>query len=269
MNTYSKPSKPLLTLLKIGGGVVEEEVALKQLLYDFSHLKGAKVLVHGGGKSASRMARDLGIEVKMVEGRRITDAAMLEIVMMVFGGRINTQIVAVLQSMKINAIGLTGADMNLIQAHKRPVEEIDYGFVGDVDEINHQQLQQLIELGTLPVIAPLTHDGKGQMLNTNADTVASMLAQALSQHYQVRLVLCFEKAGVLLDAEDDDSVMAKLTPEVYAGYKAQGIIYAGMIPKLDNAFAAVKAGVSEVCICDRKGLISLEGEFSGTKVFRK
>lgn len=260
-------SIPSLTLLKIGGGVVEDHHALQALLADFCKLSGLKILVHGGGKSATSMAAQLGVKAQMVEGRRITDVHMLKIVMMVYAGWVNKQIVAHLQALGSNAMGLTGADMDLIRAHKRPVKEIDYGFVGDVDIVNHGQLHQLLQMGILPVVAPLTHDGKAQMLNTNADTIAATVAQAMTHHYKVRLVLCFEKPGVLLDAEDETSVISELTPSIYQQYKKDGVIYAGMIPKLDNAFDALRAGVSEVCICDRDGLNSLDGKFSGTRVF--
>jgi len=256
----------MLTVLKIGGKVVDDPQALQGLLTDFSGLSGPKVLVHGGGRSATAMAARLGIEARMLAGRRITDAEMLKIVVMVFGGWVNKQIVARLQALGVNACGFTGADLNLIRARKRPPQPIDYGFVGDVESVQHEVLQQLLEQGILPVIAPLTHDGQGQLLNTNADTTASVVAAGLARHGPVRLVLCFEMPGVLRDPGDPASVIPLIRRPAYEQLKAAGIISAGMIPKLDNAFDALDAGVQEVCICDRSGLNSLEGNFSGTRV---
>ena len=250
-----------LTIIKVGGKVVEEEKSLQQLLADFSNLPGKKILVHGGGRSATAMAQKLGIESKMVNGRRITDEAMLQVVTMVYGGLVNKNIVAGLQANRCNAIGLTGADMNVIQAVKRPVVDIDYGFAGDVTGVNAVGLKNLIEQGVTPVMAPLTHDQKGSMLNTNADTIASEVAIALSQFYDTQLVFCFEKNGVLEDAENDDSVIPVLTPDNYEEYKSTGVIKDGMIPKLDNGFAALNKGVSLIRIVNSAKFIQPE---SGT-----
>ena len=200
-----------LTVIKVGGKIVEEEESLQQLLKDFSAIEGYKVLVHGGGRSATKIAAQLGIESQMVNGRRITDAEMLKVVTMVYGGLVNKNIVAKLQACGVNALGLTGADMNAIRSHKRPVKDVDYGFVGDVDEANGKMLSTLIQQGIVPVMAPLTHDGNGNLLNTNADTIAGETAKALSKFFDVTLVYCFEKKGVLRDANDDDSVIPHIT----------------------------------------------------------
>ena len=196
-----------LTIVKVGGKIVEEEASLKQLLADFSSIEGKKLLVHGGGRSATRMAERLGIATQMVEGRRITDTPMLEVVTMVYGGLVNKQIVAGLQALDVNALGLTGADMNLMRSDKRPVKEVDYGFVGDVKEVNADLLATLIHQGIVPVLAPLTHDKQGHLLNTNADTIAGEAAKALAKHFEVTLMYCFEKKRVLRDADDDDRVL--------------------------------------------------------------
>ena len=240
--------KEKLTIIKVGGKIVEEEATLQQLLADFSAIDGYKVLVHGGGRSATRLASQLGIESQMVNGRRITDAAMLQVVTMVYGGLVNKNIVAGLQAKGVNALGLTGADMDVIRSDKRPVKEVDYGFVGDVKQVNPDFLSTLIHAGVVPVMAPLTHDGQGHLLNTNADTIAGVVAKALAKHFDVKLVYCFEKKGVLRDADDDDSVIPVITPAEFQEYVAQGVIQGGMIPKLENAFAAIEAGVERVVI---------------------
>ena len=240
--------KEKLTVIKVGGGIVEEEATLNQLLSDFSAIEGYKVLVHGGGRSATKLAAQLGIESKMVNGRRITDAETLKVVTMVYGGLVNKNIVAGLQAKGVNAMGLTGADMNVIRSVKRPVMEVDYGFVGDVEKVNADLLGNLIRQGVVPVMAPLTHDGQGSMLNTNADTIAGETAKALAELFDVPLVYCFEKKGVLRDADDDDSVIPVITPELFKEYVEKGIIQGGMIPKLENSFSAIDAGVSQVVI---------------------
>ena len=240
--------KEKLTVIKVGGKIVEEENTLSQLLADFSAIEGYKVLVHGGGRSATKLASQLGIESKMVNGRRITDAETLKVVTMVYGGLVNKNIVAGLQAKGINAMGFTGADMNVIRSLKRPVKDIDYGFVGDVEKVNAELLGNLIRQGIVPVMAPLTHDGQGSMLNTNADTIAGETAKALAQLFDVTLVFCFEKKGVLLDENDDDSVIPIITPELFKEYVDKGIIQGGMIPKLENSFSAIDAGVSQVVI---------------------
>lgn len=240
--------KEKLTVIKVGGKIVEEAETLNRLLTDFSTIPGYKVLVHGGGRSATKIAAQLGIESKMVNGRRITDLETLKVVTMVYGGLVNKNIVAGLQSKGVNAVGLTGADLDVIRSVKRPVKDVDYGFVGDVKYVNSGVLANLISQGFVPVMAPLTHDGEGHMLNTNADTIAGETAKALAQVFDVTLVYCFEKKGVLRDENDDDSVIPVITPELFRQYVAEGVIQGGMIPKLENSFSAVEAGVSQVVI---------------------
>lgn len=237
-----------LTLIKVGGKIVEEPDTLQQLLRDFSSIEGHKVLVHGGGRSATKIASQLGIESLMVNGRRITDAEMLKVVTMVYGGLVNKNIVAGLQSLQVNALGLTGADMNIMRSDKRPVKDVDYGFVGDVKEVNADVLASLILQGIVPVLAPLTHDKQGHMLNTNADTIAGEAAKALAKYFDVTLMFCFEKKGVLLNEDDDESVIPEIDRASFQKYVAEGIIQGGMIPKLENAFQAIDAGVKEVII---------------------
>ena len=245
-----------LTLVKVGGKVVEEADSLKDLLQRFSKIEGRKVLIHGGGRSATAMATRLGIEAQMVDGRRITDLPMLEVVTMVYGGLVNKNIVASLQALGINAIGLTGADLNYMRAVKRPVKEIDYGFVGDVVQVNTKEINLLIEQGIVPVLAPLTHDKEGHLLNTNADTIAAEAAIAFSRHYQTELVFCFEKPGVLLDAEDDLTVINSLNYSQFKELQSTGAIHTGMIPKLDNSFSAISKGVSSIRITNVENLLS-------------
>ena len=241
--------KQKLTIVKVGGAVVEDERQLSQVLKDFSAIEGRKVLVHGGGRKATKMAERLGIETKMVEGRRITDADMLEVVTMVYGGLVNKNLVAKLQANGVNALGLTGADANAIRSHKRPLKNgVDYGFVGDVDQADGEMLGRLIEAGITPVMAPLTHDGEGHILNTNADTIASETAKALANLYDVTLIFSFEKKGVLRNPDDDDSVIATINHADFENYKADGTISGGMLPKIENALSAVDAGVSKVII---------------------
>lgn len=237
-----------LTLIKVGGKIVEEPDTLQQLLRDFSSIEGHKVLVHGGGRSATKIASQLGIESQMVNGRRITDAEMLKVVTMVYGGLVNKNIVAGLQALQVNALGLTGADMNIMRSDKRPVKDVDYGFVGDVKEVNADVLASLIQQGIVPVLAPLTHDKQGHMLNTNADTIAGEAAKALAKYFDVTLMFCFEKKGVLLNEDDDESVIPEIDRASFQKYVAEGIIQGGMIPKLGNAFQAIDAGVKEVII---------------------
>uniref|UniRef100_A0AB33JMN2 Acetylglutamate kinase n=2 Tax=unclassified Prevotella TaxID=2638335 RepID=A0AB33JMN2_9BACT len=252
--------KEKLTIVKVGGAVVEDEAQLARLLHDFSGIKGRKMLVHGGGRKATKVAASLGIESKMVDGRRLTDRDMLEVVTMVYGGLVNKNIVARLQAMGINALGLTGADLNAIRSHRRPIQDgIDFGFVGDVDQVNADGLRTLIEDGLTPVIAPLTHDGEGHMLNTNADTIAGETAKALAACYDVTLMYCFEKKGVLSNPDDDESVIPVITRQDFARYVADGIVVGGMIPKLENALAAVEAGVSSVIITQATAIDGLQG----------
>lgn len=237
-----------LILIKVGGKIVEEEETLRRLLSDFAAIEGYKVLVHGGGRSATKLAARLGIESKMVNGRRVTDAETLKVVTMVYGGLVNKNIVAGLQALGVNALGLTGADMNLMRSGKRPVAEVDYGFVGDVKEVNADLLASLIHQGIVPVLAPLTHDKQGHMLNTNADTIAGEAAKALARHFEVTLMFCFEKKGVLLDENDDESVIPEIDRRAFKEYVERGIIQGGMIPKLENAYQAIDAGVKQVII---------------------
>lgn len=238
-----------LTVVKVGGAVVEDEEQLARLLNDFAAIEGNKVLVHGGGRRATKVAASLGIESKMVNGRRITDRDMLEVVTMVYGGLVNKNVVARLQANGVNALGLTGADMDVLRSRKRPVKDgIDFGYVGDVERADGKALQTLIEAGIVPVMAPLTHDGHGNILNTNADTIAGETAKALAPFYDVTLIYSFEKKGVLANPDDDDNVIPMITPADFERYKADGTVAGGMIPKLENAFAAIDAGVGRVII---------------------
>lgn len=258
-----------LNIVKVGGAIVENEDSLSRLLNDFSLLEGYKVLVHGGGRLATTMATQLGVETHMVEGRRVTDAEMLRIVTMVYGGLINKQVVAQLQARNINAIGLTGADAGVILSHRRPPVVIkaempkipspcdapgkdyflvDYGFVGDVDRCDGEMLAALLRQGLTPVVAPLTHDGQGQLLNTNADTMAATVARSLTAHFDVTLTFCFEKKGVLLDPNDEDSVIPHIHAASFAQLRRDGTIQGGMIPKIENALEACRAGVKRVVI---------------------
>ena len=240
--------KEKLTIIKVGGKIVEESESLGNLLDRFAAIEGRKLLIHGGGRSATRMAERLGIESRMVNGRRITDEATLQVVTMVYGGLVNKNIVAQLQARGINALGLTGADCNIIKAHKRPVKDVDYGFVGDVECADGAMLARLIEQGITPVVAPLTHDGNGNMLNTNADTMAAETAKAVAAHYDVTLMYCFEFPGVMRDPEDAASVIPEIRTDDYRQLKEAGIVSGGMIPKIDNAFNALDNGVAKVII---------------------
>jgi acetylglutamate kinase len=246
----SKKAKNDLYIIKIGGNVIDNSENLYHFLKDFTALEGHKILVHGGGKVATEMSESLGIEAKMVDGRRITDIETLRIVTMVYGGLINKNIVAQLQRFGNNAIGLTGADGNFICTKKRPVKTIDYGFVGDMDEksIDAESIKRLMDAGFTPVFCAITHDGEGQLLNTNADTIASALAVTLSQLYETTLIYCFEKKGVLKDINDEDSLIQELDPERYEELKKEQVIHSGMLPKLDNAFTAIACGVKAVII---------------------
>ena len=241
--------KEKLTIVKVGGAVVEDEAQLAQLLKDFSAIPGRKALIHGGGRRATQVAASLGIESKMVGGRRITDAEMLNVVTMVYGGLVNKNLVARLQANGVNALGLTGADIDVIRSHKRPLKDgIDFGFVGDVDRADGQMLSRIIEAGITPVMAPLTHDGQGHILNTNADTIASETAKALAPFYDVTLIYSFEKKGVLSNPDDDNSVIATINRADFERYKADGTISGGMLPKIENALSAIDSGVSRVII---------------------
>ncbi len=258
-----------LFIIKIGGNVIDNEKDLSSFLTDVAAIPGKKILVHGGGKIASKIGELLGITPDYVNGRRITDAATIELVTMVYGGLLNKKIVAQLQANAINAIGLTGADGNIIPAIKRPVKEVDYGFVGDIkeNEINIALLTSLLGQGIVPVFAPLTHDGQGQMLNTNADTIASSIAVALSKQYQVRLIYCFEKKGVLENVDDEQSLVTLITKDIYKYLVDQHKLFDGILPKIDNAFAAIESGVQEVIIGDARDLLQNTGErIAGTLI---
>ena len=255
--------KEHLTIIKVGGKIVENSESLNALLKDFAAVEGKKLLVHGGGRSATQMAARLGVETKMVDGRRITDEAMLEVVTMVYGGLVNKRIVAGLQALGIDAVGLTGADMNIVLSDKRKVSAVDYGWVGDVKRVNAEAVATLIESGCCPVVAPLTHDGCGHMLNTNADTIAATTAIALAPYYDVTLVYCFEKPGVLACPDDDTSVIDTITHSDFTRLTADGTIAGGMIPKIENALDAIDQGVSRVLIT-KADAIGQEGK--GTTV---
>nr|WP_315178631.1 acetylglutamate kinase [uncultured Flavobacterium sp.] len=241
-------NKKPVTLIKIGGNIIDNPTELKQFLFDFSKIEGYKILVHGGGKSATKMAESIGLVPQMIDGRRITDAAMLDVVVMIYAGQINKNIVAQLQANSTNAMGFSGADGNLIQSDKRNHPTINYGFVGDVKKVNTQLLETLLSNGIVPVFCAITHNGKGQLLNTNADTIASELAIALSEVFDVTLNYCFEKPGVLYDAEDDSSVIENINQELYSKLKAEKAIHSGMIPKLDNCFNSLSKGVQKIKI---------------------
>jgi acetylglutamate kinase len=255
-----------LSIIKIGGNIIDDEARLLSFLDSFAAVPGKKILVHGGGMLATKVAEGLGVRQQMVDGRRITDAETLKIVTMVYAGTINKNIVAQLQARGCPAIGLTGADGNAILSHKRAHASIDYGYVGDVDVVNTSLLTSLLMLDKPIVFAPITHDGKGQLLNTNADTIAQELARGLSAGFEVTLIYSFEKSGVLLNAEDETSVIGRIDPGYYEELKGSGAIFAGMIPKLDNAFAALRNGVSKVIIGKAEELTQLLAGTSGTTI---
>lgn len=251
--------KEKITVIKVGGKIVEEEHSLSALLDRFAAIEGRKVLIHGGGRSATRIAESMGIESRMVEGRRITDEATLKVVTMVYGGLVNKNIVAKLQARDINALGLTGADCNIIRAHKRPVKDIDYGFVGDVEAADGDMLKRLIEQGIVPIIAPLTHDKKGNLLNTNADTMAAETAKVLARHYKVTLTYCFELPGVMRNPDDAGSLIKTIARDTYRQLLEDGTISGGMIPKIDNAFNAIENGVEKVIITRADAIDGIQG----------
>lgn len=256
--------KKKLLVIKVGGKVVENPEILEPFLQAFAQLEGAKILVHGGGSTATRLAERLGIEAPLVGGRRITNADMLDIAVQVYGGLVNKRVVSKLQAYGLHTVGLTGADMNVIEAIKRPVKEIDYGFAGDIVRVNAEQLIYLLNGNIFPVMAPITHDKKGQLLNTNADTIAQSVAVSLSGTFEVSLVYCFEREGVL---DGNEELIPSLNPASYDTYKAEGAIVGGMIPKLDNAFAAIAQGVSRVIICHHGALRELsQSKNPGTRI---
>ncbi len=239
-----------LKVIKLGGKILSDPIKLEKALISFSKVKGKKILIHGGGSAATSLAERMGVEVKMIEGRRITDKDMLEIVTMVYGGLLNKNIVAKLQSLHTNALGLSGADGNIIEAIKRPVKEVDYGFVGDIKRVNKQHLSTLLKAKFTPVVCALTHDGLGMMLNTNADTIASDISSSMSKDFDVELLYAFEFRGVLSDINDKDSVISKINAPKFEKMKQNGMIADGMIPKIFNAINASAAGVGRVFICD-------------------
>ena len=255
--------KTKLHVIKIGGNIIDNPEALESFLKDFASMKGLKILVHGGGKIATQMAKNLGIETQIFNGRRVTDEKSLQIVTMVYAGWINKSIVANLQSKKCNALGLTGPDGGLVKAKKRNPIPIDFGFVGDIIEINGKDLTQLLNLGYSPIFAPITSDDKGQLLNTNADTLAQSLAIGLSSDFDVDLVFCFEKLGVLKDSADENSVIPMMNQASFEALKKEGIVTEGMIPKLENAFLAISQGVKLVRLCHAKDLNNVE---KGTQI---
>lgn len=240
--------KQKITVIKVGGKIVEEKESLESLLDRFASIEGNRILIHGGGRSATRIAEALGIESRMVNGRRITDSETLKVVTMVYGGLVNKNIVAGLQARNVNALGLTGADCNVMRAHKRTSEDIDWGFVGDVDSADGAMLAKLIGEGIVPIMAPLTHDGKGNLLNTNADTIAAETAKALAPYFDVTLTYCFEHPGVMRNPDDPASLIARIDSGSYKALLDDGTISGGMIPKIDNAFNALEGGVSRVII---------------------
>ena len=255
-----------LFIIKIGGNVIDDAETSMAFLKNFASIKEKKILVHGGGKLATRLAETLGVQQQLVEGRRITDAETLKIITMVYAGAINKDIVAQLQALDCDAIGLSGADGNVIRSHKRVHATMDYGFVGDVDSVNATFLKSILAQTIAPVLCAVTHDGNGQLLNTNADTIAQETAKALAPFYDVELLYTFEKAGVLRNVEDEETVIEKITPETYSTLKESGAIFAGMIPKLDNAFAALQSGVKRVCIGKAEQLAALVNGTSGTSI---
>lgn len=251
-----------LTIVKVGGNVINNTDALESFLTDFSQIEGNKILVHGGGKRATQLASDLGIEATMINGRRVTDETTLEIVTMVYAGLLNKNITATLQKFGCNALGLSGADGNSIQAHKRIVRDVDYGFAGDVDGINATNIATFIEGGMTPVFCAITHDGKGQLLNTNADTIASTIAVGMSEKYEVSLIYTFEKNGVLTSIDDDNSVITDVDSPKYAQLKEEGVIADGMLPKMENCFDALQKGVSKVIIGNPTVILNKEQLFT-------
>jgi acetylglutamate kinase len=258
-----------LSVIKIGGNIIDNEATLSSFLKSFASTPGKKILVHGGGKLATKLASQLEIPQQLVDGRRITDADTLKVVTMVYAGYINKNIVARLQSYGCNSIGLCGADGNAIQAHKRNHPNLDYGFVGDIDIINVPLFKNLLSQDISIVMAPITHDKNGQLLNTNADTIAQEIAKGLAAHYDVSLIYSFEKAGVLLDANDNETVIRFLTPGYYSELKDKNLVFAGMLPKLDNAFAALDSGVTKVIIGQADHLEQLIAGNQGTTIINE
>ena len=258
--------KNKLTIVKIGGNVINNKEALTTFLTDFASIEGLKILVHGGGKKASEMAEKIGLIPKMANGRRITDDANLEVVTMVYAGLINKNIIAKLQQQNCNAIGLSGADANTIKAHKRIVKDVDYGYAGDIDEVNNSVIKLLLENNITPVFCAITHDKNGQLLNTNADTIASEIASSLAKYYKVVLTYCFEKNGVLKEVNDTDSVIENINSKSYEELKKENIIVDGMLPKLENCFYALNNGVDKIIIGNPKVIINKNQKYTSLKL---
>ncbi|MFC2176429.1 acetylglutamate kinase [Bacteroidota bacterium] len=254
--------KNKVKVIKIGGGIISDDAALDAFLEKFAQLSGAKVLIHGGGKLATELSKKLGVEVKMIEGRRVTTKEALEVTAMVYAGLINTSICAKLVANGCSALGLSGADANVIASTKRPANPIDFGFVGDVKRVNGAALAGFITQGHTPVLCSITHDQNGQLLNTNADTIASEVAIAMSEHFDVELIYCFEKNGVLRDINDEESVIPEINIDTYAQLCQEGIVNEGMIPKLDNCFNALKRGVTEVVIGNANAPFATKGTYT-------
>lgn len=250
-------SLPALTIVKIGGNIVDNPTALDQFLKDFHSIQGAKILVHGGGKIATELSKKMNVTPVMIDGRRVTDEETLKIVTMVYGGLVNKNIVAQLQALGTDAIGLTGADGNIILSHKRQHPTIDYGFVGDIDKVNGSKINSILFLGFTPIFAPLTHDLRGNILNTNADTVASEIAIALSKFYEVQFLYCFEKKGLLKDIDDENSLISNIKVGEISALKDNGTIVTGMIPKVDNISNAIQKGVQQVRLCHAEDIASI------------
>jgi acetylglutamate kinase len=258
-----------ISIIKIGGNVIDFPEKLDEFLALFAKFPGHKILIHGGGIMASRFGESMGVMPEMVDGRRITDKDTLDIVTMVYAGLINKNMVAKLQALNVNAIGMTGADGNLIRSMKRAVKGIDYGFVGDIQEVNTELIKTLLSAGLHPVVNAITHDKKGQLLNTNADSIASVLATSLAEEHQVNLYFCFNKSGVLVDEKNDMSIIPLINEDIYAELRKENVIHSGMIPKLDNAFAALEKGVNNVWIGKAENLLlAAKGKLSGTTIER-
>lgn len=258
-----------INIIKIGGNVIDFPEKLDEFLALFAKFPGHKILVHGGGIMASRFGESLGVMPEMVDGRRITDQETLDVVTMVYAGLINKNIVAKLQALKVNAIGMCGADGNIIRSIKRPVKGIDYGFVGDIQEVNTKLIDYLLSGELLPVVNAITHDAKGQLLNTNADSIASALATSLAKEHQVNLYFCFNKSGVLIDEKNENSIIPMINEDIYKELKKENVIHSGMIPKLDNAFEALQKGVNHVWIGKAENLhLAAKGKISGTTIER-
>ena len=264
-------SNSTLNIIKIGGNVIDDDIQLETFLEKFAAIPGKKILVHGGGKIATRIASKIGLEAKMVEGRRITDKDMLDVVTMVYAGLTNKNIVATLQKYTCDALGLSGADGNVIKAVKRPVKEIDYGFAGDIlaDSVNSLAIKKFLDAGFTPIFSAITHNGNGQLLNTNADTIASALATAMAEHYETSLIYCFEKNGVLMDVNDESSVIEHITAKDFSLYRERGVISDGMIPKLQNAFDAINKGVKSVYVGNASNLHLFQQQKFGTCLVNK